>query len=190
MRSLLFIVIAVSLGLSIPAMAGRTAEEAEVLRLITEMNKFAARNAWSGASRTYNSLLLVPGAEIDMETHLLGVQAAKSDGDVVATWRRVKHILTLAPLNEDLIMQMAQLEANYGPVNLKMHNRFDGDPTLKGQDLGFNPEYSAVFEYAKDAILKQGVYVGPLPLGRYDLGHEHFEIIGGPEVVLLVKRQK
>ncbi len=190
MKTLLAIAIAGTLGLATPALAGTTADDAEARRLVTEMHKLAGRNAWGGASRAYSALLVVPNVDIDMDTHLLGVQAAKADGDVVATWKRLRHILTLDPLNEDLIMQMAVLEANYGPVSLKVHPRFDGEATLTGQDMGFNPEYSAVFEYAKAAIAKHGSYTGPLPLGRYELAHEHFEIIGGPEVSLVVKKQK
>jgi len=173
-----------------PALGGGAENKAEAHRLSQEMTKLAERNAWSGVARAYAALVAVPGVEVDVDQHLLGAHASQSAGDVNSMWQCLNNAVEAAPLHEDALMWRATLMATYGEVDLKIHKAWENEIALLGVDIGFNPEHRRVFESAQKALDEDRGYTGLLPLGRYQLGHEKFDIIGGPLVKVTLKPPK
>jgi len=169
---------------------GRAEDAAEARRLSEELTRLANRNAWSGVGRSYAALRAIPGAEVTVEQHLLGAHAAQAAGDINDVWLCLNRALAIDPRHENALMWWATLLATYGEVALKVHRRYEEQALLVGQDFAFNPEYVRVFQAAQAALDEDRSYTGLLPLGRYQLGHEKFEIIGGPLVEVTLKPQK
>jgi len=172
------------------AHAGQAENEAEAQRLSQEIGRLANRNAWAGVARGYAALIEVPGAQLTVQHHLLGAHAAQSAGDVNVVWTCLNRALEVDPRHEDALMWWATLLANYGEVSLKVPKRYNGEAALIGQDFSFNPEHVRVFQAAQAALDENRSYTGLLPLGRYQLGAQKFEIIGGPLVEVKLKPQK
>ena len=169
------------------AFAGGTSHKAEGVRLVQEMNKLAARSAWLGVGRSYEQLVALPGVPIDIETHLLAAEASRNQGDITETWHRLQRVLLLDGLHPEAHLQIATIAATYGEVTLTVHKKWTGEVSLTGIDLGFSPEYRIVFERAQQMLDAERIYHGLLPLGRYQLAFQHFEIIGGPPVHVTLK---
>jgi len=161
---------------------------AEARRLVTEMNDLARRNAWAGVSQTYERAIALPGVNYDSAVHWLAAEAARNEGDMVITWRRLNRVLQIEPLHPDAIYQRAVIEASYGQVTLKARSKPDAPPALLGEDLGFNPEYRIAFTHAQEALTEAGRYEGVLPLGRYQLGEVAFEVFGGEPLLVKVRK--
>ncbi len=172
------------------AMGGGAENRAEAQRLTQEMATLADRNAWSGVSRAYNSLVALPGVDVMLEMHLLGASAAQAEGDVNGMWACLNRAVKTDPLHEDALMWRATLMATYGEVDLKVAKSFEGEVVLLGVDIGFNPEYRNVFVAAQEALDADRGYHGLLPLGRYQFGPEKFDVVGGPLVKITLKPPK
>ena len=173
--------------LSPAANAGKKEDLAEGFRLLQEMDRLVAKGAWGGVERAYINLCALDGMPVSPEVHLLAAQASRQRGDLTTTWVRLKRVLEIDGLHEAAHLQIATIEVNYAYVTVKIHRRWKGDRTLEALDLGFTPEYHTVVGLARGSLEETGRYDGLLPLGRYRLGYEDFEVIGGLPVDILVK---
>jgi len=180
-------IVAIPLLFSTPVPAATPEDTAEAHRLLREMDKLAAKGAWAGVERSYESLRALEDVEVAVETHLLAASASRQRGDLTETWRRLNRVLELDGLHEDTHIQIATIEATYGEVSLKVHKKWRGEAPLEARDLGFSPEHHTALEKARAALADRREYDGLLPLGRYSLGTELFEVIGGPRVEVLLK---
>ncbi len=183
----LFLVFLVSLALPTPARAGAV-EQAEAVRLSTELRDDVAEGHWKAADDHYRKLAALRGVELSIDDQLRGYQAAKALGDANAWYERLQAALALSP-SPELMMDLARLLAWYGPVDLQVKPKLDPRPVLAMAELPFDPGQRRVFEAAAEAIQTEGHYAGLLPLGQFTLGSESFEVVGDTEaVVVRVKR--
>ena len=189
MSILRLIFLLLGLALMVPAQAG-SKDQAEYQRLTEEIEKLAGRNAWSGVDRAYEAMVELSerGVKLRYEDHLLGAHASKSLGHINNNWVRLNRANAVNPTEESFMM-LATLAANYGPVRLCVKKNYDKEATLVAKDLGFMAEQRQVVEQARKSLAEEGEYVGLLPLGRYIFGEEPFDIIGGPEVEITLKKQ-
>ena len=184
MRNLLF---GIMMLLAQPAFAG---PQAEYNRLQEEATKLAARNAWKGVDRVYVQLTVLAekGIPLSYSDHMMGATASKSLGSVNDTWTRVTAANEMDPTIQSFEM-LAVIFANYGPVSLRIKKNWEGDTELVAKDLGFNPEQQRVVQQARKDLEEERNYAGLLPLGRYVLGDKKFDIVGGPLVEVLLKKE-
>jgi len=176
--------------LVLPTLAwGGEKQDAEYRRLTQEMTKLAGRNAWAGVDRAYAQIVAIRGVEIERDVHMLGAQAAQARGSILDTFERLKAAEALAA-DEESMMWMARIYATYGIVDLMVLPAYKHEIVLTAEDLGFDPAARNTVEAARKALDESRVYRGLLPLGRYRLGHEQFDIIGGPLVSVVLKKPK
>ncbi len=169
------------------AIAGGAQDRAEVDRLLNEMRALASRGAWDGVDRAYRSLVVASGnAAAPVEAHVLGAHAAQSAGSMNDTWDRLQHAAAIAPTTETAEW-LARIFANYGEVDLRAAGTWRGLILLESLDPVFAPDATQTLEAARADLLDVRAYQGLLPLGRYRLGGQAFDIVGGPRVAVVLR---
>lgn len=157
--------------LSAPA----AASEAERYRLGQEMQRFAERQAWKGVERAYDQLLALGG--LTARDHLLAYQAARARGEVEVAWARLE--LALAAEGDDDARAMAlhereSLTARFGRVSIEVvPPRLD---VLVAYQAPFAPEERRALDQARATLLAEHRFDGLLPVGRYMVDGEIFEV--------------
>ncbi len=159
--------------------APKAASVAEQHRLEGELRSLAARAHWSGVDGTYRRLLALPGAPLSYDDHWLGAQAAEALGEPAEVYRRLQAAIALDATDAALDWS-ARILINSGAVSL----RTPGGGDLVALDMPFEPDWRHTVEVAQAALRAQGAYEGLLPLGRYTLGGQPFEVVGEPLVEL------
>lgn len=162
------------------AMAGAR-DEAEHTRLSEEMSRFASRNAWRGVENSYQKMLGLQrkGVTLTFQDHYLGAQAASNLGDITATYQRAVLAAEVAQNQEETDQAqgwVADIEANYGPVNLVVPARYSENVTFEIGTMPFNPEHRAVYQLARAQVMEGSNYQGLLPVGEYTFGENAFQI--------------
>jgi hypothetical protein len=183
---------------------GADATKAEVLRLEEEIKKLAAKNAWSGVARTYESIEKLGDEAFAVASnasgiHMLGAQAARNLGDI----RRYKTLLLLAKTSlqaaggavdeatlQAVEAELSQIQAAYGvvriaprsePKSAKKKEALRG-PELVPAAMPFAQDQRASIEAARQEIAATGYFTGLIPAGDYTLGPESFTVIAGTEM--------
>lgn len=167
----------------VPASAWATSEaEAEHIRLAEEMRKLAARNAWRGVEAKYTGMLELEkkGVQITVEDHLLGVQAARQLGSVYDVFLRLTAANTLEP-SDELAGQIAAIEASYGLVKLDVDDKFKEDFGFKPDRMPLDPSKRKAIEVAQKKVAEGRKFIGMLPVGRYTLATQSFDVSPGVE---------
>ncbi len=162
--------------LAAPAVAGPV-EDAEAVRLSTELRKEVEVSAWAAADDRYRKLAAVPGVDLSFDDHWRGYVAAEALGDANAQYQRLTAAARLQP-TDDVFMAQARLMAWYGPVELMVARKADPRPVLTMVEVPMDPAQRRVFEAAAQAIAEDGRYQGLLPLGQYHLGEVAFDVVG------------
>lgn len=174
------------LTLCTPAAAG-TADRAEVDRLLNEMRALSARGAWDGVDRAWRAAMAVDPALVPAEAHVLGAHAAQNNGSMNGCWERLHRAHALSPTDETAEW-IARIYANYGEVSLRATGGWKGLVLLDALDPTFSPDATHTLDAARQALLDARAYEGLLPLGRYRVGDEPFDIVGGPRVSVVLKK--
>ena len=159
--------------------APKAAAVAEQHRLEGELLSLAARTHWSGVDGTYRRLLALPGAPLSYEDHWLGAQAAEALGEPAEVYRRLQAAIALDATDAALDWS-ARILINSGAVSLQV----PGGGALVALDMPLEPDWRHTVEVAQAALRTQGAYAGLLPLGRYTLNGQPFEVVGEPRVEL------
>ena len=178
--------------------------KAEVLRLEEEMKKLAAKNAWSGVARTYESLEKIGDEAFAVASnaggiHMLGAQAARNLGDI----RRYKTLLLRAKTSfqaaggamdeatlQAVEAELSQIQAAYGVVRIGPRSEPKSEkkkaalrgPELVPATMPFAQDQRASIEAARQKIAETGYFTGLIPAGDYTLGPESFTVIAGTEM--------
>lgn len=159
---------------------------AEHVRLSEEMARLSGENRWDGVDSHYRSLVALRGGEPSYQDHWLGAQAASAQGDVQATWDRLKDALDVDFTGEALAWRAA-IEARYGEVTISVKRSYGGPRALSVAMPPLDPEPRATIDAARGAVQADGLYRGLLPHGQYTLGDTEFEIVGGPTVHVVLR---
>ncbi|MFT4979782.1 MAG: hypothetical protein ACI8S6_005694 [Myxococcota bacterium] len=161
-------------------------EEAEHTRLTEEMSRLAGRNAWRGVENSYQKMVELErkGVTLVFQDHFMAAQAASNLGDITATHARAGRAREVAASPEERQQAagwMADIEASYGPVVLRVPPRYADAVTFDVATMPFNPEHRAVYQKARAAIMSGEGYQGLLPLGQYAFGDQSFEIMANSD---------
>lgn len=156
-------------------------DQAEHTRISEEMSSLAGRNAWRGVESGYRKMLDLEkkGVTLLFQDHYLGAQAASNLGEVTAMHRRATRALSSASTPEERQQAstwVQDIEANYGPVVLRIPSRYADSVTFEIATMPFNPEHRAAYQKARAQILEGSAYEGLLPNGDYTFGDVSFQI--------------
>lgn len=151
-------------------------EQAEAERLIDEINTFAERQAWRGVERSYEELLAMPDVEVPAAVHLTAAQAARSTGDIQGCLDRLLRAQRIERTDE-LDAWINEINENYGRVELLTVPPRPVE--LRVGAMPFAPDQRQAVELAIRLLAEEGVFVGMLPVGSYELAGRIFEVTPG-----------
>lgn len=164
---------ALLLGLSSPSVAegseppSAAVNQAEYVRLQQELEKLAARNAWSGVERTYRKLVAT-GVAPSFKDHVAGAYAARALGDMSAARARLSAANALQE-DKQVLEWLWDIDTRYGRVYLAC----DGGKhsvELAAEAMPFNPDLRRSVEFAIEKIAETCEFDGLLPHGQYTFG--------------------
>lgn len=182
-RVLLPLLAALALApLAVPAAHAGEVEKAEHTRIGEEMRKLASRNAWPAVEASFKRLeeLEKKGEVISYKEFMLGAEAARALGDMTASRARVARAAKLDPTKEALDW-LADVDANYGKVEISFDPRYQGAKTLVPSVPPFAPDQRAAITFAQGQIEAGKGYTGLLPAGEYSVGETKVTVALGEE---------
>ncbi|MCB9676159.1 MAG: hypothetical protein H6737_13645 [Alphaproteobacteria bacterium] len=176
---------------------------AERYRLEQEMDKLAKKTQWTGVERTYAQMLELQ-TPLTTHTHYTAALAAEARGDMRESWIRLERAL-----REQSVVEMVepdvgfsikktlpevvdtesesgqaaraayeQLRTRYGRVGITVHKTRLPALALVSAKPFSKTEREAI-ERAQKALSVKYEYEGLLPLGRYMIDGEFFEVAPG-----------
>ncbi len=173
-----------------PAFAGEV-ERAEHIRVSEEMRKLAGRNAWSAVDAQYRKLeeLERKGEKLEAKEHLLGAQAGRSLGDVTAARARYAKAQAAGDTTE-AATAIAEIDANFGRVELTFEPKWEGDRTLAAKVPPFAPDQRAALAIAVQRVADGADYIGLLPAGDYTIAGKAFNVVVGQAAVAKLRVER
>jgi hypothetical protein len=164
------------------AFSGNAGDVAEGNRLTAEITRLAERTVWSGVERNYAKLLKVKRYDIPPATHLIAAQAAQERGDIRTASMRVERAMAAASEDPDALQKASEWWAdfmvNYGQARIELSVAFRSDPIVHSRDPVFAPKVRTILDFASKQLMSERVFDGYLPIGRYRIGAEDFDIAG------------
>lgn len=160
------------------ALAG-DADEAEAVRLRDEMVQLSERSAWGGVEDAYGKLVAT-GTELTYDDHFLAAQAARTLGDVSAVRTRLLRA-NAASESQDVMDWLAAIGGQFGEVRLKS----GAGEQLRIDKQPFASDQRAAVQFAADAIANKRAFSGYLPVGRYALGDQMFDVLPRMDVLVV-----
>lgn len=171
-----------------PASAATPADEAERVRLSEDMKRLSRRNAWSGVEDAFQAMeqLADRGVEIPKEDWMLGAEAARNIGDVLASYERLIEARKIEP-TPDVTGRIEAIEFNYQRVDLAVEPKYEGSYGFDIAEQPFAADQRKAINYAKGKLTAEQRFEGMLPFGDYSFGPKTFTLSkdGGPVSVAL-----
>ncbi|MCB9777705.1 MAG: hypothetical protein H6742_04005 [Alphaproteobacteria bacterium] len=167
--------------LSLPALAGPV-ERAEAERLSAELRSRVTDARWQAAADSYGRLAAL-GDLAGFDDHWRGLQAARAVGDMALAWTALQAASDDRPTDPDVLRAEGELLAWYGPVDLRVSAKVETVPELTLEPVPMDPTQRQAWENARASLQTHREYHGLLPLGMYELGDQHFEVLGDPAPV-------
>ena len=166
---------------SVDSSVAQAEVEAEFHRLSDRLEKLVKRNHWAGADRIYRQLRDL-GIELSLSQLLIGAQLERKKGDVAASYECLRKIARKEGSRE-VIDWLVALDQNYGRVRLRFHKTLKAELQIEG--ALFLPDQQAALSHAQGVLEEAGRFEGFLPVGRYRLGGQNFEVGAGLHVLEL-----
>ena len=173
-RSLL--VFALLCGLSSPVVQADERTDAEYDRLMDEINNFSERQLWKGVEKSYEELLALNGVEVPFEAHMAAAQSARSVGDMGACLSRLLRAQSLQR-TEELDSWIMEINQTYGRVQLVVTPPRPVEMTPA--QMPFAPDQRRAVELAQKSLREDGVFIGMLPVGDYNIAGRQFDVTQG-----------
>lgn len=177
------IALILSLSLSGPAWAGEL-ERAEHTRVSEEMRKLAQRNAWAAVENSYAKLAALEekGEVLTYDEQRLGYEAARSLGNITAARKRLEKALKVQE-SPEVVNGLAEIDANYGRVELTFDKRYAGARELVPKEPPFAPDQRASIAWTINKLSEGGDFTGLLPAGEYTVDGRSFTVNAGQDKV-------
>lgn len=167
--------------------------EAELVRLQSDIVRLMQRNAWKGVERAYLAMLDLD-TDLRAQDHMAGEQAARLRGDISSAYVRLSAAIgdrdsvsaNSKPDIKDALLRLQSIEQRYGRVSLEVQS--GRIPALVRFDWPFPREERVAIEVGRVTLAKERVYKGFLPIGKYMIDGQFFEIDpGNTSTDILVK---
>lgn len=151
---------------------GKSAEEAEYERLVSEMTKFSKTQSWNGVNKRFAEMEKL-GLEIGANELLLGAQASQGIGNIYEAKERVTQALLLKE-KKSTRKWYTQLNDDYGQVTLVAKNK--SARSLERMEMTMDPVQGQAIVYAQTSLKDDGEFRGLLPIGEYNFGGQVFVV--------------
>jgi hypothetical protein len=175
-----------ALALGAPSVqAGRQSEaEAEHTRLSEEMNKHARKARWHGVERAYVGMLPLTkkGVLLTYRNHYQGAQSARELGNINQVYGRL-HAALAQQDTEDVKNWLADINANYGKVELVFPRKWKEKAGLNIDEMPLFPDQRSTIGLAQDRVKQGKSYVGLLPVGDYNFAEKTFTVVPGGDTI-------
>ncbi len=155
------------------ATADPVTSAAETLRLVEELHRLAARQAWTGVERVWAELAAADG--VGCEELLAAADAATQLGDLGAARERLLAALALQE-RRDVVERLWSIDTAYGSVRIVSA----GPSELVIPAADFFPVAQRAVDVARRQLAESGQYEGWLPIGRYQIDGEEVYVRPGP----------
>lgn len=190
----------------------RSEVEAERYRIEQEMDRFAQRSTWPGVERAYAALIELQ-TPLSTHVHFSAAQAAEARGDMLESWVRLERALrekgaleqpaavgisVLKTLPESVDESVdpgaaaraafEALRSRYGRVEITVEKGRLPALVRVGEKPFSATEREAITR-GQTMLSDHMRYVGLLPLGRYMVDGEFFEVKAGELQSLTVSRK-
>lgn len=158
--------------------------DAEGERVGEELVRYAMENKWSAVEDQYVRMVEQHPTMITTEIHLLGAQAARFEGRLMASVQRLRRVRDGSPDETKAEEHLLLLERGAGLVMVTARP----PATLVAVPMPFAPELRKAVQVAAEELATTGQFVGLLPAGDYTLDgtavqvHPGFEwqVLTGP----------
>ena len=176
-----------SLAVAQPVVTNDERSQAELTRLIDDLERLSERQAWTGVERRYEQILALEGVIPPAYVHIQAAYSARVTGDIGAALDRLVRAQALEPTDQ-LDLWITAINEAYGRVELVV------DPPrttyLEADAMPFDPEQRRAIETAVLYMDQEGYFEGMLPGGTYTLSGKQFEVIPGVAVRVDLSRKE
>jgi hypothetical protein len=175
---------ALALGAPSVQAARQSEAEAEHTRLSEEMNKHARKARWHGVERAYVGMLPLTkkGVLLTYRDHYQGAQSARELGNINQVYGRL-HAASAQQDTEDVKNWLADINANYGKVELVIPRKWKEKVGLNIDEMPLFPDQRSTIGLAQDRVKQGKSYVGLLPVGDYNFAEKTFTIVPGGDTI-------
>lgn len=156
--------------------------QAEYVRLQQELERLAARSAWSGVERTLKKMIGT-GVPPSFEAWLAGAHAARAVGDIAGVRQRLLSAHD-AREDKDVLNWLWEIDANYGRASLACTPGRQ-KVELEARAMPFNPDQRRAVEFAVARIDEACLFDGYLPQGVYEFGGYEVKVVPRVQTVSL-----
>lgn len=158
---------------------------AEYDRIGAEMEKLAKRQIWEGVEKQFVKIEGL-GVEIQYDHYLLGAQSSQELGNIYVALQRLRKARTIKK-RKQIQDWIDNIEREYGLVHIEISSR---RKRKNAQILPLEPPLDPVkigaIKYAQEQISTDGIFYGMLPLGKYELVGQNFELSTGLTINLKI----
>jgi hypothetical protein len=161
---------------SIVFAATQAEEEAELVRILEDMQNFRKRGNWAGVEKKYSSALVFRKAVVQSEIHLIAAESSSYVGNVIETKTRLERAIAVQPEQQKALEWLENINSNFGEVKIKVAGSYEVLPELTVSEMPFFPEQQQAIAFAKKALEEDRVFKGMLPKGEYSIGSETFNV--------------
>ena len=158
---------------------------AEYQRISADMEKLSKRQIWEGVEKQFVKLEAL-SVSIEYNHYLLGAQSSQEMGNIYVALQRLKRAkgIKKRQSTQDWI---DNIEREYGLVNIEVSSRrkrktakiIPANPPLDPVKIG-------AINFAQQQIVSEGTFYGMLPLGKYELVGQKFELSTGLTISLKI----
>ena len=142
----------------------------EARRTVETMKNLVERNAWTGVERNYEKLLEL-NEDLPYEVHMMGAQAAATQGKTLEYYERMEAALAMEA-NDETQANVDAIAAAYCRVTIAGKERWH--PSLAIKSMPFQPDQRRSVEYGQKVLNGSGSFKGMLPGGVYAMGEQGF----------------
>ena len=150
-------------------------EQAEIVRIYEDMQKFKKRGNWEAVERKYLEMLKYKKANPKHEMHILGAQASSEKGDIGTTYERLELALAIEEVSETRTW-IDSITSSYLRVDITVSNDYTKIPDLTPAAMPFFPDQQQAIAFAQQQLQSTGKFKGMLPLGEYMMGTTTFNL--------------
>lgn len=161
-------------------------EQAEVVRIYEDMQKFEKRGNWDAVERKYLEMIKFKKARPKHGMHVLGAQASNAKGDIGKTRIRLERALDVEEIEETRAW-LESINLTYLRVEITVSSEYETPPDLTPTAMPFFPDQQAAIAFADKQLKTTGRFKGMLPLGEYTMGAATFNLQKGMSGVQKIK---
>lgn len=195
-----------------PPPVARSEADAERYRLEQELDRLAQRSTWPGVERVYGALLMLQ-VPLGTHVHFVAAQAAEARGDMLESWVRLERALrekgaldqpvtegfsvlkTLPESVDESVdpgaaarLAFDALRSRYGRVEIVVE-KGRVPALIRTSEKPFSATEREAIQRGQKLLVDDLRYAGLLPVGRYMIDGEFFEVKAGESHAVTVARR-